>query len=118
MAKKSKDQKDNKHDGGGCGQMIGCLILIAAVLAVVIYFIVRPEMEERGITLDSLKNQTLDLKDQIAEKVDATRNSIEEAGDKASDMKENVEDKIQDLKDTGERVKENIPEAPAQLYEE
>ncbi len=80
----------------GCAPL-GCLIIIIAIAVVLFYFLVKPALEERGITVNAMK-----------EKLANTEETIDIAGEQASD-------KLEQLK---QQTKEKMPKIPVKLYQD
>ena len=79
--------------GNGCGKFLGTLILLAALAAVLYIFIIKPELEKRGIEVEeafkSVKEKTSELVDDIKSQSSKAGKKAEEAG---RDFSEKVED--------------------------
>ncbi|MEG2076590.1 MAG: hypothetical protein RRY34_08810 [Victivallaceae bacterium] len=58
--------------GNGCGKFLGTLILLTALAAVLYIFIIKPELDKRGIEVDndlkSLKQKSSEVWDEIKSK--------------------------------------------------
>mgnify|MGYP001282972914 CR=1 FL=1 len=127
----AKKEASETKNSGGCGQTLGCLIFISAIVAVLVYFIIIPKLEESGFSFDSFGDSIASIKDEVFNKVEVIKdkageiqNKTDEIKDKAGDLKddaaetiENTTDRIKDAAETttGEinnRVDSTVKSAP------
>ena len=119
--KSSKKESPETKKSGGCGQTLGCLIFISAIVAVLIYFIIIPKMEESGFSFDSFGDSITAMKDEIFSKVDVIKDKAgelqdktDEFKDKATDLKDNAAERIND---TGDRIKESAETTTGEIHD-
>ena len=116
-----KDTSETKKSGS-CAQSLGCLIMIGAIIAVIIIFIVIPKINNSEDSFAGIGNYFSDLKDRLFNKVedveDATdnvRDRIDEVRDDAENALENTRDAANDsLDNAGEKV-DSMVKAPPKL---
>lgn len=101
----SKDT-ESKKTGNSCGFSIGCLVIIAAVSAVIFFLFIKPALEENGYTLEDIKERFLDFKDKARDTFEQTRDAYEDSKEKYQQAKENTEEVIQQGKETYDDAKE------------
>ena len=87
----------------GCAPL-GCLIIIVAIVAVIFYFLVKPALEKRGITVEA-----------IEDKITNAEATIDVAGDQVNELHEQATDKLDQLK---HGAKEKMPKVPIRLYQD
>ncbi|MDD3155041.1 MAG: hypothetical protein PHS41_09240 [Victivallaceae bacterium] len=100
----------------GCGGVAGCLILAIAATAVLVYFVVRPFLEERGWTLERISRSARETAGKVEELGDKAKAGAKRAAEQVRGKAEKVEDKAEDaveaVEDHVEAVKEKVEEAP------
>ncbi|MCP3966948.1 MAG: hypothetical protein GY750_17145 [Lentisphaerae bacterium] len=108
-----KNDPDSKRTGGTCGEFIGCLVILIAVLGVIFWVIIKPKLEEAGYNMDDLlgsakniKNKISDTVETIKDKYDSAQDTIDTVKDKASDIKDNLNDNYDNIKDKAEDLKD------------
>jgi hypothetical protein len=98
----------------GCAPL-GCLIIIIAIAVILFYLLVKPALEERGITVDSLKAKLANTGDEARNNLSAAEEQIGSAGEQAEELQEQTSDKLRELK---QQAEEKLSKAPIRLYEE
>lgn len=98
----------------GCAPL-GCLIIIIAVGASLVYFIVKPALAKRGITVETVKEQFTHTSDKVRDNIAITKDKLNDAKAQADKLHEQTTDKLHDLKQS---TAEKLPTAPIRLYEE
>ena len=110
MSEKDSGEKKRR----GCAPL-GCLIIIIAIAAVLFYFLLKPALAERGITVDAMQEKITTTGDSVRAKISAAEGKLNSASEQAADLHEQTTDRLYELKDD---VKEKMPKAPIKLYEE
>ncbi len=109
----------NEAGGSSFGKVIGYLILAAAVIGVVVWFIIRPALEERGYTRDGLEQKAEDIKEKVSDTADAAGDKIRQitskGADAAEETGEKVEDAAENVKQTGEKAARKIEKSTENL---
>ena len=102
-SKKSKKETPETKKSGSCGQTLGCLIMIAAIIAVVIYFIIKPKIDESEFSFESIGQW-------FSEKKDDWFNKAEDIKQKADDHLEEAKDGAEDALDRSRDAVDNVRE--------
>lgn len=97
---------DEKKSGNVFGEILGCLILILAVFAILIWFILKPKLEEAGYSFTSISEKASEIKEKVSE-------TMHDATDKFKESKHKVKDAGEEIKDNAD---EKIDEAKAKDY--
>ena len=97
----------------GCMTWVGILLLIAAVAAVLWFFIAKPALEEKGVDVqqefENVKNKTGEAVSSVKNKLSSTKEKI---SDKYGDLQEKVEEineseTVEKIKDGAGKVKDS-----------
>jgi uncharacterized protein YoxC len=112
---KEKKDPDSKKTGNSCGFSIGCLIIIAAIAAVVFFLFIKPALEDAGYSYDDLENKILDLKDKASDTIDKTDEIYQNGKEKYQDIKDKNDEHIDDLKEVDDSVHEELDKAAPKL---
>ncbi|MFA6103427.1 MAG: hypothetical protein WCV67_10695 [Victivallaceae bacterium] len=83
---------DAKKSGNVFGEVVGCLILVIAVLVVLFWFLLKPKLEEAGYSFSGISEKASNIKESVSE-------TFSNATDKYRDTKNKVKDKTDDAKD-------------------
>lgn len=99
---------ENETGGSLFGKIIGYLILAAAVLAVVFWFIVLPALEERGYSREELEQKAGDLREKVSNTANAAGAKLKGITSKTGEVAVKAGEKIED---TGEKIEKNTDDA-------
>jgi hypothetical protein len=89
---------EEKKSGNLFGEVVGCLILVIAIIAVLFWFILKPKLEEAGYSFSGISEKASNIKETVSE-------TFSNAADKYRDTKNKVKDKTDEAKDNiGETV--------------
>jgi len=106
---------ENGTGGSLPGKIIGYLILAAAILAVVFWFVVLPALEERGYSREELERKADDIRHKVSDTADAAGARIKEitakTGTAAARAGEKLERAGEKVEDTGEKIEEKAGDA-------
>lgn len=84
--------------GGRFGEVLGCLILIIAVIAVLFWFLLKPKLEEAGYSFTGLSEKASDLGKGVSgalrETVDKYKDTREKAAAKAEETQDIAADVV------------------------
>ncbi len=83
---------EGKKSGNVFGEVVGCLILVIAVLTVLFWFILKPKLEEAGYSFSGISEKASSLKETVSE-------TFSNVADKYHDTKSKVNDKTDEAKD-------------------
>jgi hypothetical protein len=83
---------DAKKSGNIFGEVVGCLILVIAVIVVLFWFILKPKLEEAGYSFSGISEKASNIKESVSE-------TFNNAADKYRDTKSKVNDKTDEAKD-------------------
>ena len=102
MSDSQENQLKDTHESSapeksGCMTYLGLLLLLAAVVAVILAFVVKPTLEERGVDVQE-KLDTVKVKSQEL---------MNSAKDKMNSVGEDIADKYQELKDKTSEIAES-----------
>jgi cytoskeletal protein RodZ len=86
------DMADEKKSGNIFGEILGCLILIIAIFAVLIWFILKPKLEEAGYSFTSISEKATAIKEKVSETMRNTTDSFQKNKEEAKETVENVKD--------------------------
>jgi Sec-independent protein translocase protein TatA len=93
---------DAKKGGSSFGEILGCLILIIAILAILGWFLLKPKMEEAGYSFSGIKEKASNISEKVVKTVRNTTDNVKEIKDdtveKSSDTKEDIKDAVDELK--------------------
>ena len=114
-------QSDN--DKFGCGYLIGSVLLIIAILSVVYFLLIKPELQRRNIDLPfnwgKVQRQAVDVKEKIEEAgaqiksvSDKVVSTASEADEKVKDASSKVKEAGKKVEAVGEEVKVLMPDDP------
>jgi len=81
-----------KKSGNVFGEVVGCLILVIAVIVVLFWFILKPKLEEAGYSFSGISEKASNIKETVSE-------TFSNAADKYRDTKSKVNDKTDEAKD-------------------
>ncbi len=95
---KSKKVSDSKKPGNSCGFSLGCLIIIAAVAAVLFFLFLKPAFKEVGYSYDNLKEDVLDLNDKANNTIARTGKIFRNSKEKYEDIKNSTDEHLDDIK--------------------
>lgn len=98
----------------GCAPL-GCFIIIIAIAAVLFYFLIKPKLEERGITVASMQEKIVTTGDKVQDNISTIEGQLNNANEQAVNLREQTTETLDEL---SEDVKEKMPKAPIKLYEE
>ncbi len=112
-------------EGLGCGGWLGLLLLLGAIGAVLYYLVIKPDMEKKGVDMDTkiseLKDKAAvvadDLKDKAGETLDAGLRGAESARQKAGEWWDKAEKKSEKAADNVKKVRENAAEVQEKTSE-
>lgn len=90
------------------GQIIGWTILLAAVIGVIYWFLARPALEEKGYTLEGVKEKTGALKERIGNAADYAENKIQSMQSKTEETTAKTSEKATELIEKTEKKSEVI----------
>ena len=94
---------EGKKTGNVFSEVLGCLILIIAVIAVLVWFILKPKMEEAGYSFAGISEKASNIKDKVSETVrdaaDKYKDTKDKVKDKTDEAKENISEKVEEVKD-------------------
>ena len=102
----------------GCGAWLGLLLLLGAIGAVLYYLVIKPDMEKKGVDMDTkiseLKDKASvvagDLKDKAGETLDAGLRGAENARQKAGEWWDKAGKKTEKAADNVNKVRKNAAE--------
>ena len=101
-------QSDN--DKFGCGYLLGSRLLIIAILSVVYFLLIKPELQRRNIDLPfnwgKVQQQAADVKEKIEDAGAQVKNAAGKVVSTAADAGERVKDAGVKVKEAGVKVKE------------
>ena len=114
-----------EKEGLGCGGWLGLLLLLGAIGAVLFYLVIKPDMEKKGVDVDTkiseLKDKASvvagDLKDKAGETFDAGLRGAETARQKAGEWWDNAGKKSEKTADNVKQVKKNAAEVQEKTSE-
>ncbi len=112
---KAKKDTDSKKTGNSCGFSIGCLIIIAAVAAVIFFLFIKPLLEDAGYSYDGLKEKVLDFKDKTSDTLDRTGEIYQDGKEKYEDIKDKTDERLDDLKDLDVKSREELDKTAPRL---
>ncbi len=88
---------EDKKGGSAIGQIIGYLVLIAAILGVIFWFLVMPKLEERGYSKDDLGNKVGEIKEKVTDTAEAAGSKIKKFTGKTADKIEDTTEAVGDF---------------------
>jgi hypothetical protein len=91
-----------KKGGSTFGEIIGCMILVIAILAIVFWFLVVPKMEEAGYSLSNIQEKATTISENVVKTV---RNTSENTKDIKNDTIEKGNEAKENIKDTADEIK-------------
>ena len=98
----------------GCAPL-GCFIIIIAIVAVLFYFLIKPRLDERGITAASMQEQITTTGDKVRDNISVAEGQLSNANEQTVDLSEQTTETLDELRAD---IKEKMPKAPIKLYEE
>ncbi|MBE6367809.1 MAG: hypothetical protein E7052_07885 [Lentisphaerae bacterium] len=98
----------------GCAAYLGLLLLLAAVLSVVFFLLIKPMLEDRGVDLDS---HWSDLSQRTSAAVNAFKSGGETIADNAGEKLDDAAGKVRDAAEKAEEVSENVAQKTAPVKE-
>lgn len=101
-------EQTNNSSKHTCGEFVGCLVLIIAILLTIFWVFIKPKLTESGYSLDTITEKAKDLKDSVMDKLESTKDKYSKAEDKLKDAKEEVEESAGAVKDKAEEVKDDL----------
>ena len=107
----AKKEAPETKNSGGCGQTLGCLVFITAIIAVITYFIIIPKLEESGFSFDSFGDSIASIKDEVFNKVEVIKDKADEIQDKTEELKDKADDLKDDAADSIENTRDRIKDA-------
>ena len=116
MSEENLPQQPEK-DKLGCGYLIGSVLLIIAVLAVVYFLLIKPELQRRNVELPfdwgKVQQQAAEVKEKIEDAGAHVKNAADKVGNTASDAAAKVRETGKKAEDAGEEVKVLMPDDPS-----
>lgn len=114
----------------GCGAWLGLLLLLGAVGAVLFFLVIKPDMEKKGVDVDTKLSEYKekaaviadDLKEKASDTLDAGLRGAEKARKKAGDWwnkagekSEDTAEKAESVRQSAERVTEKTAETAGKV---
>lgn len=108
--------KDNKG-GSTIGQLIGYLVLLAAILGIIFWFLVMPKLEERGYSKDDLENTVEGIKDKVTDTAEAAGSKIKKITSKTADKVEDTAEEVSEFTEKTAKKVEKKTEAALEVID-
>ena len=105
MAEENNNQQTPAPEKSGCMTWLGVLLLIAAVAAVLLYFIAKPALEEKGV---DVQGELQDVKSKTVETVSTVKENLINTGEKISGKYDTLQKSAEKVSesDTGKKIKD------------
>lgn len=112
-AKKTSGSNDpeSKRTGGTCGEFVGCLVILLAVIGVLFWFVAKPKLEDAGYPVDSLYERAREFTKGLVRRADGLKDKVGKGGDQAREFKDTVESTTEKIRDDAREMRDRVRDA-------
>jgi hypothetical protein len=107
-------QTSGENKKYGCAPL-GCLIIVIAIAVIIFYFLIKPKLEEGGISFAALQEKITVARSQVSDNISAAQGHLNSAGEQATDIKAATNERFYEIK---QDIEEKMPKEAIKLYED
>ncbi len=104
----SSNDPDSKRTGGTCGEFVGCLIILLAVVGVLFWFIVKPKLDEAGYPIHSLFERAREFTAHLMQRTDDFKDNVETGNEQVREIRDKVETTTDEFKDEAREIHKKV----------